>query len=81
MAFVLEKCYNMEDISMSNKYGVISKFDCYGKPMVTVRIGCADHIMSQEDWCKVYRRNYQNKWNTRVNRNRFDKGYKKFKYY
>lgn len=35
-------------------------------PMVTVRIGNAAHVMSQEEWYKIYGRNYQDKWETKV---------------
>lgn len=56
---------------MSDKYKVIKEFSCYGKPMVTVRIGSAAHVMSQEEWHKVYGRNHQEKWKTKVDWNRF----------
>ena len=38
---------------MSKEYKMISEFCCCGKPMVTVMIGNAAHVMSQEEWCKV----------------------------
>lgn len=61
----------MEDISVSDEYKVIKEFDCYGKQMVTVRIGNAAHVMSLEEWHKVYGRNHQEKWDTKVDWNRF----------
>ena len=47
---------------MSDEYKVIKEFDCYGKQMVTVRTGNAAHVMSQEEWHKVYGKNHQEKW-------------------
>lgn len=61
----------MEDISMIEEYKVISEFCCHGKQMVTVRIGSAAHVMSLEEWHKVYGRNHQDKWKTKVDWNRF----------
>ena len=64
---------------MSDEYKVISEFCCNGKPMVTVRIGGAAHVMSQEEWHKVYGRNHQDRWKKKVNWNSFtpEDGYKK----
>ena len=64
---------------MNDEYGVIKEFECHGKQMVTVRIGNAAHVMSQEEWRKVYGRNHQEKWKTKVDWNRFvpEDGYKK----
>lgn len=56
---------------MNDEYKVIKEFECHGKPMVTVRIGSAAHVMSQEEWHKVYGRNHQDRWNTKVDWNRF----------
>lgn len=56
---------------MSDKYKIISEFCCYGKPMVTVVIGNAAHVMSQEEWHKLCGRNYQSGRNTKVDWNRF----------
>ena len=56
---------------MSDDFKVISEFCCDGKPMVTVRTGSAAHVMSQEEWHKVYGRNHQEKWKTKIDRNRF----------
>ena len=50
----------MGDINMNDEFKVISEFCCCGKPMVTVRNGNIAHIMSQEEWQKVYGRNHQN---------------------
>lgn len=71
VAFIVEKWYNMEDIMMNDEYEVIKEFECHGKPMVIVRIGNAAHVMSQEEWRKVYGRNHQNKCVTKVDWNRF----------
>ena len=64
---------------MIEEFKVISEFCCDGKPMVTVRTGSAAHVMSQEEWHKVYGRNHQEKWKTKVDWNRFvlKKQYKK----
>lgn len=56
---------------MNNEYEVIKEFECYGKPMITVKIGNAAHVMSLEEWHKVYGRNHQEKWKTKVDWNRF----------
>lgn len=56
---------------MSDEYKVISEFYCCGKMMVTIRNGSAAHVMSQEEWRKVYGRNHQDRWNTKVDWNRF----------
>lgn len=63
---------------MSEKYKVISEFCCRGKQMVTVRIGSAAHVMSLEEWRKIYGRNHQGKWETNVDWNSFtpEGGYK-----
>lgn len=68
----------MEDISMDNKYKVIEEFDCHGKRMVTVRLQNAAHVMTLEDWHKIYGRNHQDKWKTKVDWNSFtlEGGYK-----
>lgn len=46
---------------MSNEYKVIKEFECHGRPMVTVRIGRVAHVMSREEWRKIYGRNYQDR--------------------
>ena len=51
---------------MIDEYEVIKEFECHGKPMVTVRIGSAAHVMSQEEWHKIYGRNHQDKWETKI---------------
>lgn len=56
---------------MYDGYKVIKEFECHGKHMVTVRIGNAAHVMSLEEWHKVYGRNHQEKWKTKVDWNRF----------
>lgn len=56
---------------MDNEYKVISEFCCCGEPMVTVRIGNAAHVMSQEEWHKIYGRNHQERWKTKVDWNSF----------
>lgn len=63
---------------MSDDFKVIFEFCCYGKQMVAVRIGNAAHVMSQEEWHKIYGRNHQNKWATKVDWNSFtpECGYK-----
>lgn len=56
---------------MKDEYKIISMFCCHGKSMVTIRIGNAAHVMSLEEWHKVYGRNHQEKWKTKVDWNRF----------
>lgn len=56
---------------MSDDFKVISEFCCHGKQIVTVRIGNAAHVMSLEEWYKIYSRNHQDKWKTRIDWNRF----------
>lgn len=56
---------------MNDECKVIKEFECHGKQMVTVRIGSAAHVMSLEEWRKIYRRNHQEKWKTEVDWNRF----------
>lgn len=58
-------------IRMSDEYRKVSELCCCGKPMVTVRIGDAAHVMSQEEWNKVYSRNHQARWKTEVDWNQF----------
>lgn len=62
---------------MNDEYKVIKEFECHGKQMVTVRIGSAAHVMSQEEWRKVYGRNHQDRWNTKVDWNKFKQKKKK----
>lgn len=68
----------MEDINVNDEYRVIEEFECRGKQMITVRIGNVAHVMSQEEWHKVYGRNHQDKWETKVDWNSFtpEDGYK-----
>lgn len=56
---------------MNDEYEVIKEFECHGKPMVTVRIGNAAHVMSIEEWHKVYGRDHQEKWKAKIDWNRF----------
>ena len=56
---------------MSDEFEAISEFCCNGKPMVTIRSGNVAHVMSLEEWHKVYGRNHQDKWETKVDWNRF----------
>lgn len=64
---------------MSNEFEVVSDFCCHGKQMVTVRTGNAAHVMTLEDWHKIYGRKHQDKWKKKVDWNRFvpRKQYKK----
>ena len=75
----MEKCYNVEDVEMNNEYKVISMFCCYGKSMVTVRIGNTAHVMNQEELHKIFGGNLQYKGKTKIDGNRFTprKQYKK----
>lgn len=56
---------------MNDEYEVIKEFECHGKQMVTVRIENNAHVMSLEEWRKVYGRSHQDKWKTKVDWNRF----------
>ena len=64
---------------MSDKYEVIKEFECHGEQMVAVRIENNAHVMSLEEWHKIYGRNHQDKWATKVDWNSFtpEDGYKK----
>lgn len=46
---------------MNDEYKVIKEFECHGKQMVIVRSGNAAHVMSLEEWHKVYSRSHQKK--------------------
>lgn len=63
---------------MNDEYEVIKEFECHGKQMVTVMIKNNAHVMSLEEWHKIYGRNHQNKWATKVDWNSFtpEDGYK-----
>ena len=63
---------------MNDKYEVIKEFECHGEQMVAVRIENNAHVMSLEEWHKIYGRNHQNKWATKVDWNSFtpEDGYK-----
>lgn len=56
---------------MNEEYKVIPEFCCCGRSMVTVRSGNAAHVMSQQEWRKIYGRNHQNKRVTKVDWNIF----------
>lgn len=56
---------------MNDKYEVIKEFECHGEQMVAVRIENNAHVMSLEEWHKIYGRNHQDKWTTRIDWNRF----------
>lgn len=56
---------------MNDKYEVIKEFECHGEQMVAVRIKNNAHVMSLEEWHKIYGRNHQDKWTTRIDWNRF----------
>ena len=56
---------------MSDEFEIIKEFECYGKPMVTVRSGIAAHVMSLEEWHKVYGMNHQERWKVKADWNRF----------
>lgn len=51
---------------IEQRYEIVKEFECYGKPMVTVRVGNAAHVMSREEWQKVYGRNHKDRWETKV---------------
>lgn len=63
---------------MNDEYKVVSEFLCCGRQMVIVRFRNAAHVMSLEEWRKVYRKNHQNKWKTKVDQKSFapEDGYK-----
>ena len=56
---------------MNDEYEVIKEFECHGKQMVTIRNGNAAHVLSLEEWHKIYGRNHQDKWKTKINWNRY----------
>lgn len=51
---------------MNDKFEVVSEFCCHGNLMITVRNGNATHVMSREEWHKVYGGNNQDKWKDKV---------------
>lgn len=53
-------------------YNIIQEFDCYGKHMITVKLGSSVHVMDYSDWQLIYGRNHQNKWKNKVDFNRYD---------
>lgn len=55
---------------MNDKYEVIKEFECHGEQMVVVRIENNAHVMSLEEWHKIYGRNHQDKWTTKVDWNK-----------
>lgn len=57
---------------MNDEYKIISEFECHGKQMVTVRIGNAAHVMSMEEWYKIYGRNKKVDWNRFVPREKYN---------
>ncbi len=63
---------------MNDKYEVIKEFECHGEQMVAVRIKNNAQVMSLEEWHKIYGRNHQDKWATKVDWNNFtpEGGYK-----
>jgi hypothetical protein len=56
---------------MNDKYEVIKEFECHGEQMVAVRIENNAHVMSLEEWHKIYGSNHQDKWATKVDWNSF----------
>lgn len=56
---------------MNDEYEVIQEFECCGKQMVTIRNKNAAHVMSLEEWRKIYARNLQEKRKTKVDWNKF----------
>lgn len=58
--------------SVDDGYNVVDEFCCCGKQMVTVRTGNTAHVMSQDEWRKIYGRNHPERWKdgNRVKRNR-----------
>lgn len=76
--FIVEYDIIMEKISMNDEYEVIKEFECHRKRMVIVRIGNAAHVMRLEEWHKVYGRNHQDRWDTKVDWSSFtpECGYK-----
>ena len=56
---------------MDNEYEFIKEFDCQERQMVIIRNKNTAHVMSLEEWHKVYGRNHQEKWKTKVDWNRF----------
>jgi len=59
-------------------YKIIREFICYGKRMVTVRIGKCVHVMDYNEWQLIYGRNHQNRWEIKVDWKSFtpEEGYK-----
>lgn len=68
----------MEEIKLDKEYRVIGEFECGGKHMVTIRMSRVAHVFTLEEWHKVYGRNHQEKWKTKVDWKSFtpENGYK-----
>lgn len=67
----------MEDIKV-NEYEVVGRFDCHGIDMVIIRMGDATHVMSTDDWKKVWGRLHPGRWEKeKLGKNREGKKRKK----
>lgn len=52
----------------NNRCKIISRFECKGKEMITIRINNTAHVMTYDEWRKIYGMNHQNRY-----RNQFGK--------
>lgn len=57
------KCYNMEVYKHekrreNNRCKIISRFECKGKEMITIRINNTAHVMTYDEWRKIYGMNH-----------------------
>lgn len=52
-------------------YEVISEFECCGKQMVTVKLNNGTHVMTLDEWKRVYGTLHPERWkNKRVERHK-----------
>lgn len=61
-------------------YRIISRFICNGSNMVVVKLRNCVHVITIEEWRKIYRRNNLDRWDKVTDRGRYspDIGYGKF---
>lgn len=51
-----------------DRYEIISKFECCGENMIIVKLRGNIHVISTEEWKKIYGKNHPERWNKRKNK-------------
>ncbi len=61
-------------------YKVISRFECNGSDMVVVKLRNCVHVITMEEWRKIYGRNNLDRWDKVTDRGSYSPGkrYRKF---